>query len=197
MNKIKAFALFAGSTALISSCSSTDAPGEPTTNYALPSSLCGTKVNQELYATVLPPGDSIVINDRSRERSDGYTSPVGNCFLQVDGSAALTLHSVPSEDGLGLAGYHDAVTRGLDESEEVESDSGWETKVWTDFAATHVDCSRSDRGYSGIYLSIRLDWLNEEGDYREPLADLITSFAKERASEYPPEACVVEEMNTP
>ncbi|CAL9494368.1 hypothetical protein SUDANB171_03291 [Streptomyces sp. enrichment culture] len=44
------------------------------------------------------------IDDRSRSRSDGYTSPVSNCFLQVDGSTALTLPSAPSEDGFGPAG---------------------------------------------------------------------------------------------
>jgi hypothetical protein len=198
MKKFGTLSLLAGSVALLSSCSTTaEEPGRDSINYTIPPSLCGTEISQDLYSAVLPQGDSIDVEDRSRERSDGYTSPVGNCFLHVDGSTALTLHSIPSEDGIGLAGYHDALTRGIEESEEIETDDGWEARVWPNFVAVHVNCTGSERNYTGINLSIRLDWLTGEQDYSEPLADLIIPYTEKRIADLPPDSCAVDEKAVP
>ncbi|CAL9494315.1 hypothetical protein SUDANB171_03290 [Streptomyces sp. enrichment culture] len=66
-----------------------------------------------------------------------------------------------------------------------------------DYAATPVGCSASDRGSSGISLSIRLDWLDQGQDYGDSLAVLIKAFAEQRTSEYPPETCVATGKTAP
>ncbi|WP_436980289.1 hypothetical protein [Streptomyces sp. enrichment culture] len=145
----------------------------PEREYEIPQSLCGIEIEEEFITPILPPGKNLEVDDRYR-RSGENRSPVGTCFINVDGDSAITVDSVPSDDGSGLSSYSDARDHGLSSGELVLTDQDLEIRSWPGFIASHTPCVSSETyGFTGVNVSISLDWIDESDDYSDHLKNLI------------------------
>lgn len=158
--------------------------------YETPQSLCGIEIAEELTAPILAPGKDMETDDRYR-RSGEHRSPVGTCFITVDGAPAITIDSVPSEDGTGLGSYSDARDRGLTSGELVPGSQDREIRSWPGFIASHTPCLDSAYGFTGVNISISLDWIDESDDYSDHLVRLIEPLGDGLIADMGSETCVM------
>ncbi len=171
--------------ALLPSCSG----GEGARNYTVPESLCGIDIDAELYKSILPPGDDLEVDDAITRDPDGFTTATGNCGVDVDGADALALSTLPTEraDSVASVINERGYTLNVEESERLKG-SEYETRIWEDEAMAFVGCSRSDFDNTGILISIRAAWAQDE-DLSETLRQVIEPYVEARLAEIDPEQC--------
>ncbi|WP_216355935.1 hypothetical protein [Streptomyces sp. MP131-18] len=138
--------------------------------YALPETLCGVDMAEELYEPLFPPGSELDVA-QSFERFD--SQPTRWCRVLVDEEIVL------NADAAGGDGFEDAGTesRGLDMA-DAESVSGeFEAVVWPGVAMATAACAVPGPGghnyIDQLTLVLETEHPGDEDESRRVLADVI------------------------
>jgi hypothetical protein len=179
-----------------SACSnSSDSNSKP--DYAVPDNFCGIHVDRALYEPLFPPGTKLEV-DNFRENSSGYLDGAATCIISVDESDVILVETRASESGYlnpGVDAYIDDeltyVPDGLDISEaEQVTDSSYEVRVWPNFAAAYAPCRESSQPtFTGLNISVSLDWLEGDQDYGQQLSKLISPLMDAIIAKIQPGMC--------
>jgi hypothetical protein len=176
--------------------------------YAMPNPLCGIRLSNSLYQPIFPPGEKAEVENYYAEAGGRLVSP-GACEVDVDGELSIYIETAsvdpdltgnPGEQAPGIEPYiryyrdseGEEGTYELAHARKITDGLG-ESWVWPDLAVTSVECRSSSDGNTGINISIRLDWLSEDEDLSDPLADLIVPFAEEQLRKIG-DSCNVQEL---
>jgi hypothetical protein len=164
---------------------------EKNRNYSVPKSLCGIEIDQDLYESLLPPGDSLGVRDLIRRNADGSTGANGGCHVIVDGENALSLSSVSSDQATNVAMLIDERGYYLDlvESERLYREEEFEVRVWPQESMSFIECVRSEYENTGIGINIDVSWTLDE-DFSEILQEITVPYVEARLAEIEAGACV-------
>ncbi|MDT0441260.1 hypothetical protein [Streptomyces johnsoniae] len=187
--------------ALVAVLAGTSCSGESDSesiDYAIPEDLCDIAVDEREFAPLFPPGREVAVENRLEDRSDDldYVQPFGECVVSVDGTTALFIDAMSASDGGVDEGAQAYVEDFLRDAEYDPADAEWvpsplgELLVWRDFATMYVPCAASPAlDFTGLNVSIRLDWPGPFDDYSEQLSEAIQPFAEEFIARQMPGTC--------
>jgi hypothetical protein len=158
-----ALLLLTGTTTALAGCST----GEEGRQYALPETLCGLPVEQNLYQGLFPAGESVEITGDGI--GDEYRTY--SCGIHVDGERAAFIETSPTGGVDRVAAVY---SRDVDLSAPEEVPGEYEARLWDGLGVASATCARGgeggeDRAYS---LAILVDHASGD-ESRDVLRELI------------------------